>query len=483
MSKKNNTSPKEEHSNKVYQALRFLDPVERKRLVKYLNSPFFNQSKALTKLGELLLDHIEKRKDGFDRKAVWQKVFPDEVYDDVNFRKYCSDLLGLVEDFFSHNNLVDNSSKCGIELLDVVVQKKIEPLYQSAYRSAMRKLEEQPFNLSSYLDNFLIEKSAYKIRGYDDKVKDVRLNIEEMSIYLDIFYCIEKLKILSVAHSQKRVADFNYHLNLMDEVLNFVQRCDLSKFPELALYYYSFLILKDEENEKHYYNLKESLKKFGALIRQKEAIDLFESAMNYCIGRLNKGNAEFLEEYFNLVEIALEQRVFIVNGEITVWRYNNFVAASLRLGKEAWAEDFIEKFKDYLPQDTRQNTYTFNLARVYRYQGKFDKVLSLISNVEYEDIGYNLISKAMLIITYYGLEEFDTLDSFTESFRVFLNRHKNFPQQVRKSYLNLIKSTRRLIRILPGDKAAIEKLRAEIIREKATTVNHEWLLEKLAELE
>lgn len=483
MAKKNNTPVREEHSNKVFQTLSFLDQGERKRLQKYLNSPYFNQSKTLLKLGDILLDHIERGRKNFDRHLVWQKIFPGEAYDDINFRKYCSDLLGLVEGYLSHEHLGSNGLKAEISLLDALVQKRIEPLYQSAHRSVVKKLGDQPFNQSGYLDNYLIEKSVYKIRGYDDNVKETKLNIEEMSTYLDVFYCIEKLKIFSVAYSQRRVTDFHYNLNMMDEVLRFVEQYDLNKFPELALSYYSFQILKDEENERHYFNLKESLKKFGALILQKEAIDLFESAMNYCIGRLNKGNAAFLEEYFNLVEIALEQGVFIVNGEITVWRYNNFVAASLRLGKVDWAEKFIESYKVYLPENNRENTYAFNLARVYRYQGKFDKVLTLLRNVEYEDIGYNLISKAMLIITYYELSSFDALDSFNESFRVFLNRHKNIPQQRRRSYLNLLKYTRRLTRIVPGDKAAVEKLRAEINREKAATVNHEWLLEKLGELE
>ena len=70
-----------------------------------------------------------------------------------------------------------------------------------------------------------------------------------------------------------------------------------------------------------------------------------------------------------------------------------------------------------------------------------------------------------------------------ESFRVFLNRNKSIPQQRRKSYLNLLKYVRRLTRIKPGDKVALEKFREEIIREKANHVNHEWLLEKIAEME
>jgi hypothetical protein len=70
-----------------------------------------------------------------------------------------------------------------------------------------------------------------------------------------------------------------------------------------------------------------------------------------------------------------------------------------------------------------------------------------------------------------------------ESFRVFLNRHKNIPLQRRRSYLNLLKYVRRLTRLLPGDKAGVEKLREEVVADRAVTVNHEWLLEKLRELD
>jgi tetratricopeptide (TPR) repeat protein len=213
---------------------------------------------------------------------------------------------------------------------------------------------------------------------------------------------------------------------------------------------------------------------------QQEAIELFDSALHYCTGQLNQGNRVFLQEYFDVFEDAINKEVFIIQGELAPWRLNNVVGVALRLGKLEWAEAFIEAHKQYLPTETRINTYTFNLARVYRYQKKYDKVLATLRNIEYEDIGYNLISKAMLTITYYELAEFDTLDSLLESFRVFLNRHKNIPQQTRKIYLNLIKYTRRMTRLGPTDKAGVTALMEEITLEKANIVNHEWLLEKLS---
>lgn len=483
MSKKNNTSSREEHTNKVFQVLRLLDQVERKRLMKYLNSPYFNQSKTLTRLGDILLDHIEKGEKGFDRKAVWQKLFAGEPYDDVNFRKYCSDLLKQVEGFMAQEVVALDEARQSIDALDFVVRRKIEPLFSSVLRQARNEMDKTPYRtLDYYKKAYTIERYYYSMMDFDVKV-NVRANIEEISTNLDIFYWIEKLKLLSSILSQQRTGNFKYEIGFGAEIVHYLQNFPIEEIPELAIYYHSFLTLSDEENVDHYYNLRSLLDKYGSSMPQKEAIELFDSALHYCTGKLNKGNKIFLQEYFDLFEGAIKKGIFFVNGELAPWRFNNIVGVALGLGKIEWAEKFVEGYNKALPFESRDNIYTFNLARVYRFQGNYDKVLDLLKNLEYEDIGYNLLSKTMLTMSYYELDAFDALDSFTESFRVFLNRHKNIPQQRRRSYLNLLKYVRRLTRIVQGDKTAIEKLREEIAHEKASTVNHEWLLEKLAELE
>jgi len=483
MSKKNNASFREEHSNKVYQALRYLDSSERKRLLKYLNSPYFNQSKILAKLGETLLAYIEKSRAGFDRKSVWQKIFPNEVYDDVNFRKACSDLLKQLEGFMAQETMAQDDTRRAIDTLDFITRKKIEPLYNSAIREARSTLSRNPYQSADYYRNgYLTERYYYTMMDFNVKL-NMRANIEEISYNLDLFYWIEKLKFFSAALSHKKTGNYHYEINFINEIIQFLQHFPIEDIPYLAINYYSFMTIYEDENLEHYYNLRRMLDKYGGSILKQEAVELFDSALHYCTGKINKGNRDFLQEYFNLFEDAIKKGIFIQNGELAIWRFNNIVAAALRLGKLEWAEEFVENYKQALPLETRENTYTFNLARVYLYQKKFSSVLHLLRGLEYEDIFYNLISKVMLTITYYELEENDTLDSFLESFRVFLNRNKEVTQQYRILHLNLIKYTRRLTRILPGDKVAIEKLREEITREKSTTVNHEWLLEKLTELE
>ena len=101
--------------------------------------------------------------------------------------------------------------------------------------------------------------------------------------------------------------------------------------------------------------------------------------------------------------------------------------------------------------------------------------------MEYADIGYNLISKAVLLITYYELNEWETLGSFTTSFRTFLNRQRDIPAQRKEGYLNLVRFTRKLMKMERKDAKSADRLREEIAQNRSVTVNHEWLLEKLNE--
>ncbi|MEO0875125.1 MAG: hypothetical protein AAFY48_11010, partial [Bacteroidota bacterium] len=83
---------------------------------------------------------------------------------------------------------------------------------------------------------------------------------------------------------------------------------------------------------------------------------------------------------------------------------------------------------------------------------------------------------------YYELDEFDLLDSHLDSFEVFLKRRKDFTADRKQIYIWLIKYTRRLTRIIPGDKKALQKLKEDIQSTKGV-VNANWLLQKIEEME
>lgn len=483
MATKNKSAATEQHRNKVYQVLECLDESEHKRLSRFLHSPYFIKTKTLVNLYEVLVAKIRKGEPGFDRLAVWGEIQPNVPFDPIVFRKNCSDLLKWTEIFMAQEFQLQNDNYRTLGLLDFLVRRKIKPLYDRSIREARERMAQKSFKaLDDFYTSYSIERNYYKMINFDVSV-DKRANLEEISLHLDVFYWIEKLRLFSAQLSQQRTSMHKYELKGLPELLAILSGYPLDDTPELAIHYYSFLTLYKEDELQHYYKLRELLQQYAAYMLPEEALEIVDAALHYCTGKFNRGHSEFYQEYFDLAESALTNGVFSSQHEFAPWRYNNMVGVALRLGKFDWAEKFVEDFKPLLPPDTRKNTYTFNLARVYRFQKKYSNVINLLKNVEYEDMGYNLISKMMLLITYYELDEYDALNNFLDTFKIFLKRkEKHIPGPRRTSYLNLIKYTRQLIRLIPGDKQAVGKLKNAIEQEKSMIVNHEWLLEKLQQL-
>lgn len=473
-------------NNKLYSILKQFDRVEQNRMRKYILSPYFNKNQQLTRFFEILTAHINGEMRGELRKEdIWSDLTGNEPYNDVRFRKMCSELLQLIEGFLAQEIYEENSVQQVSYLIEAVGRKKMEKLYNSSIKKA-RLLSEQQFNRSAdfYYIQFQIEKGFYELSEVELKRAD-KGNVEEIINNLDRFYLAEKLKYYTISLSRTSLVSHEYKLLFIDEIIEHLKKYKYEDVPPVAIYYQIFLTYTETENEDHYFKLRSLIDQYGSQFPGREASAIYFAALNFCVRKVNQGSQVFLREYFNLYKDLLDKELVLENGILSPWNFNNVVLASLRLGEYNWTEQFINQFKEKLPEDFRENAVSFNLARVYFYQKRYDKVLSLLQHVEYEDMIYNLGSKAMLLAIYYEQDEIEVLEFFLESFRTFLNRHKDIPEQRRKNYQNLIKYTKRLTKILPGDQKSLQKLREEIeITNSIQGIyNYTWLLEKIAELE
>lgn len=97
------------------------------------------------------------------------------------------------------------------------------------------------------------------------------------------------------------------------------------------------------------------------------------------------------------------------------------------MGEMTWVREFIEGYKDFLPARERHGAYAYNLAVWY-----------------------------------------------FRSFQTYLRRQKNIGYQ-RDNYLNLLRFTRKLLRLADGESKAA--LRQEI-RDTPALAERAWLLER-----
>jgi hypothetical protein len=432
---------------------------------------------------DIFTEHINS---GFtselQKEAIWSEIYPEDSYDDVLFRKNCSDLLKLIENFLAQEAFDENPIHQATYLIEAVGKRKMERLFKSTMKTARRLTDQQFFQSANYyLYQYQIEKNYYELseQGHD---RTARKNMEEILNNLDKFFLAEKLRYLCTVQSQQFIISHEYKVLFIDEIMSHLNKYAYKDVPPVAIYYQIYLMNTEDDDESHYFELISLVEKFGNLFPANEAEFIYQAALNYCIKKINQGNQKFLEEYFNLFVILLQKKMLFVDGELSPWHFRNIVIAALRIGKYEWAENFIHDNKQFLPEAMRDNAVSFNLAQLYFYQKKYDKVIELLQTVEYEDFSYNLNSKTFLLMTYYETDEIEPLYSLTDAFRTYLNRHNNIPSSRRKPYNNLIKFTKQLTKIMPGDKKALEKLKADV-QNSDGIASISWLKEKIFELE
>ncbi|MBK8563255.1 MAG: hypothetical protein IPN76_07885 [Saprospiraceae bacterium] len=353
-------------NSKLYSILGKFDKYEQNRLRKFLTSPYFNRNEALVLLFDLLVAHNnEKASTELEKAMLWEKLYPRESYDDVLFRKNCSDLLKLVEDFLAQQVFEANPANQAIFLIEAVAQKKLEKLYNTTIKTARRHVEQQSHKSVGYYHlQYLAEKNYFLLLDLEHD-RTSKKNEEEMLANLDRFYLSEKLRFACHALSQKKLVSHEYELLLIDEIVETVKKNGFEDAPAVLVYYQIYLTYIDADNVEHYYNLMKLMEKDGDIFPKSEAEFIYEAALNYCIKKVNQGSHQFLEEYFNVFVILLEKELLLTDGELSPWHFRNIVVAALRLGKFEWTENFISRYKKYLPDAMRENAVSYNTAQLF----------------------------------------------------------------------------------------------------------------------
>ncbi len=475
--------------SKIYQVIIQLKRIEQNRLRKYVQSPYFNANETLVVLLDILLQHQQqngKAEMPLTKQKIWT-LLPETQgeYNDLRFRKHCSDLLSLTENFLSQEVYETDKLQQASYLIEAVTHHKLDKLYNNAERNADVESQRYPYRTSEYyFKQYQIQKNLYDLREADVNRFD-KSNIELIINNLDYFYLAEKMRWYSTILNRKNLISHDYSLLFVDEIINHLQKYPYEDILPISLSYLTYQIHIDSPDDSHYFNLKKMLYENERLLTHNENKLNYFYLLNFAQRKLNQGSIIFLKEYLELFKYLLNTDFLLENGQLDPWLFRNVVTIALRLGEYKWTEEFLDSYKNKLPPDQIDNAARYNYATLYFYQKKYEKAIPLLNSVDFNDLGYNLNSKTILIAIYYELDEDNALSALMDSFKTYLNRHKEITGDRRMLYINMIKYTKKLLKLNPGDKTEIAKIRAEIEEDnkKAGVASLRWIYDKLAELE
>lgn len=460
----------------LFQLFIALPPEDRRALRKFVHSPFHNLRDDVTALFDFLDKNAEKNLDGLTKEAAHEAAFPGQPFNGRQLRYLMNYLLKVIEQYLSVREMTADMVQSDIYLANAYRKLGLEKHTRQTLESIARHQEKSPHrDVTFYEQNYLLEAETFAFS--EGMKRTAPRNLQELSYSLDLAFLAKKLRQSCVALSHQAVANVEYEAGLLPLVLDYLEdKTLLDDHPAIALYFYYYRAATTAD-DRYFEKLKTGIFRQGNIFSEEELRNLYLLAINFGIQRFNKGELRYLNEVFDLYKEALQQEILLENGQLSRFAFKNIAGIAIRLKAYTWTEGFIKKYGPAVEERHRQNYTSFNLARLYYARRDFQKAMSMLQTVEYEDVFLSLDARVLLMKIYFELGESALLDSFITSFQRFLYRKKELGYH-RENYLNTLQFTCRLLAVSPFDKQEKEKLKSEIEQEKILG-EREWLMERL----
>ncbi len=418
------------------------------------------------------------------KQSVWKSVYGKAPYKDVSLRRDCSQLLQLAYQFVAVERTQDQEERVLLSNLDYAKTPKLDKHFRGLDRkfTGLQQSKAQPSRqqFEALFEYHSIQHQRQEERG--EKLDNFK-QLEQADYYLDCHYYLQKLRhycdALGYQNFMARKPDIQVPENFLDQL---AATPIVQQEAWVRAYYLTARMLSAEDGEAWFFQLKSLLFEEVDAFPREEANTLCIHLSNYCIDKkINFGEAHFFQELFDVYRRAIESGLLLKNGVLGHQDYKNIITVGLHVEQFDWVEHFIQQYTQLLPPENQENALTYNLAKVYFSRQEYEKVIEQLREVEYQSQVYALGSKLMLLRTYFEMGEFLALDSLVDSFRIYLRRDRQISREVKQQYMNLIRFTRRLSRLAPGDQSSLQKIEQQVEDCKALAAK-KWVQEKIAEL-
>ncbi len=147
------------------------------------------------------------------------------------------------------------------------------------------------------------------------------------------------------------------------------------------------------------------------------------------------------------------------------------------------AEQFLETYKDFLIDDLKEETYSFNKACLYFEKRMYDDVIKILRITKQNDIYYNIAQRRLLLKTYYKMllknkSYYNVLISGMDSFKKFISVKNTIPDAhviINKAFL---KNLNTLLAI--NTKKQAQQV-FDAFKKSTVVLEKQWLEEKIKE--
>jgi len=393
----------------------------------------------------------------------------------VTERLLMSDLTKMMEKYIVIKNSLASAFHFNQTLLEHYRIHENEKLFSEGYKSMQTQQEQALKNEKSYQQNadILYEKWQF------DQVKSRFSNADAEDIihHTDIAIISKKLMQTVTFATQSTLISKKINTHLIDHLEPYIIDNNYLAYPCVALYYYAWKLIVHPEDVVWFEKFNDMLAPNEHLFPHEELKNLYFQGINYCIRKHNSGDKAFSQKLLDYYKIALAKKYLLTNGFLSKNTYRNINTIALRMGRYDEAKEISTDNVQYLRKEEKDSAFRFNMANIYYATQRYPDALESLRNIEFDDHLSNLFAKTLMLKIYYETKSERLLDSHLDAMNIYLTRKKIIGYH-KTNYANIVKYTRKLIRLNRFDPKAKAKL-AEQIRTEKLLPDRDWLLRQV----
>lgn len=462
-------------TSKLWNAIKELGEVDAKRLSPTIDTPLFNGKKYHRHAFNIIYKAVTGNK-VLSRENLSDKIFGRNNYDDVKMRLIMSDLLKIIEQYIVMQSAIKDNDYSDIALLKFYRENGNHKLFKSTLNSVVSRKEKATYQNEEHyesLTNIAIEKYTF----ISTHQRSEKLNLRDIHSKMDVAYIARKLRYSCFALIHGTVSGQHYDTGMTPEIIRFIESTDLMEVPVIETYYYCHSMVSNPDDLSVFQTFRKKIASYAHLFPDYEMRSLYLLAINQCIRKLNDGNLKFGSVGIDLYQKALEGKYLLINGHLSRFTYRNVVAMAIKTGDFKWAEEFSHSYKDFIRRDQKESAFHFNMALIYYQKKAYDIALDNLLNVDFKDNLLNLAVKTLQMKIYLESDKDKLLYSHLDAMEMYLLRMRVIGYH-KQNYKNIIRYTKKLVKVNRHDAGAVTKLRKEV-QEESVLTEKKWILGQL----
>ncbi|MEO6694331.1 MAG: hypothetical protein ABIY50_09845 [Ignavibacteria bacterium] len=490
----------------IHQVLELFKTFTKKEFMwflKFLNSPYFNNRKKITKLFLILKRfHPNYEAKNFTKIHIHKLLYGNSTFNDSTLRNLMSDLLKLAQQFLKHEVIDEREIESSFYLTKELFKRGQLALFKNQTVNTKLQLEKNNERDGSYFYHMgKIEIDSFYANLLNQKVlKKSIVETESQKLINGIVFSLSYFILDSMKHNDnllKYSRTYNLKNNIdtvsefaeifnFDKLISYVKNNSAQTVPIIEVYNNLLKTFINFEEDSYYFEFKKSLIQNAKHLGLSENNYLHARLIDYWVLKKNAGsdtNVNIDKELFSLFDIYIKNEYYKTdsNDYLPFDIYRNVLINCITMKKLTFMQNFISKYSKKLIPQHITSVENYSYALLYFEKCMFSKALSYLNKIKFDQFVFKLDMKNLQLKISYELEQFESAISIIDTYKHFLKNNTLMSESRRVLHNNFVNTTNNLIQYRTGSKKINLDFLLHKVKNSKNTFSKEWLLEKLTQ--